>query len=161
MLFFVSTIAYGETVTLAPGESASVVCLAGDGECVALPGNPHAVMHSKLANENGYEPCAVCHQSGGDAVTAKQVMLCSQWDFRYPGIAMLDPATGLVLTDPVTGREIFTGGEVAGYDPGREVACRDCHYPHSTPGADVENRDIHAGCLDCHRRGGSGDRRRN
>jgi hypothetical protein len=84
--------------------------------------NKHAVVHSGLAPVVGYEACADCHRPGGDAVTGEfsgsQVGLCSQYDFAYPGIPALDPNTDEILTDPVSGMEIISGGKIALYDNG-------------------------------------------
>lgn len=150
-----------DPIMLAPSESITLSCAAGMEDCPSpLPGNPHAVVHSQLASQDGGVSCRQCHGVPGEAVTAGQTMLCSQYPFRYPGTVMIDPNTGIALVDPVSGSMIVTGDHIGGYDPGMEVACRDCHYPHQRGVREPKDRDIHAGCLDCHRRVGSDDLRR-
>jgi hypothetical protein len=160
MMLFVGSVYGADPLMLSPAESVTVHCAAGAQDCPKpYPGNRHAVVHPSLAAQDGGASCRECHGQPGEAVTQAQTMLCSQYDFRYPGIVMLDPNNGNALTDPVSGTVIVSGGGIAGYDPGMDVACRDCHYPHASR-TKVEDRDIHEGCLDCHRRVGSDDVRR-
>lgn len=145
-----------DPILLGPSEGVTVTCAAGVEDCPKpLPGNSHAVVHSQLANQDGGASCRECHGVPGEAVTAGQTMLCSQYPFRFPGIVMIDPNTGSALADPVSGHLIVTGGEIGGYNAGADVECRDCHYPHQRGVKEPEDREIHAGCLDCHRRVGS------
>lgn len=179
-------IALAATEYLLPGESVEVptifACAPGEecpiceecpeptecppgGDCVTSPGNGHAVLHSTNAKWNAGAECRQCHQPGGEAVTKGFVTLCSQYNFCtqrgdkdcMQGIQMLN-SDGTPLIDPVSGAGVFSGGSVAGYTAGMEVACSDCHYPHNS-GVKVEDFMVHEGCLDCHKRVGSGDRR--
>jgi len=136
-------------------------CQPGEKQLVSNPVNPHAIRHSTDAKVKGYAYCADCHRAGGEAVVGAngnaQTGICSQYNFAYPGIYAYNVMTGNVMTDPVSGSEIVSGGQIAVYDSGITVRCKDCHYPHST-NAKVEDFMIHTGCLDCHEREGSSDR---
>lgn len=121
-------------------------------------GNKHAVVHGTLAAEDGGQSCRECHTANGDAVVSNYTMLCSQYSFSKPGRTIPDPVTGLPAADPVSGTQIVSGLGIAVLYPNDLVRCSDCHNPHRNPSHKVEDRDVHAGCLDCHRRVGSSDR---
>lgn len=128
---------------------------------VELPsiGNKHAVVHGELAKQDSGRSCRECHTAGGEAVVANDSMLCSQYSFIYPGRTITDPVTGLPAKDPVSGTTIVSGKGIAVLYPNDQVLCSDCHNPHRSPKHKVEDFMVHAGCLDCHRKVGSGDRR--
>lgn len=167
-LLFVPLLAFGETVnvTLECNSNDCPICP----ECpvntpVVYSANRHAIVHSTLAQQDGGESCRDCHRPGGTAITSGYVGLCSQYNFCTQrdedkecqvGVALLDSYDNEMF-DPVSGMKVVTGGKVAGYPANRLVLCSDCHYPHRS-GAKVEDFMVHAGCLDCHKKAGSGDR---
>lgn len=133
---------------------------AGDVITVEVPsiGNKHAVVHGTLAAQDSGAACRECHRPNGEAVVNNYTMLCSQYSFSKPGRTIPDPITGLPASDPVSGTQIVSGLGIAVLYPNDLVRCSDCHNPHRSPSHKVEDREVHAGCLDCHRQVGSSDR---
>lgn len=133
---------------------------AGDVITIEAPsiGNKHAVVHGELAAQDSGRSCRECHTAGGEAIVSNYTMLCSQYSFVNPGRSIPDPITGLPATDPVSGTQIVSGRGIAVLYPNDLVRCSDCHNPHRSPQHKVEDREVHAGCLDCHRQVGSSDR---
>jgi hypothetical protein len=113
-------------------------------------GTPHYANHAELA-KGGANSCTGCHTDNGYAKPATDKALLSEWNYSYEGNALIDPTTGLIATDPVSGAQIISGGSTAVLTVGQSIMCRDCHYPHDQGGGWVpQGAEKHEGCIDCH-----------
>ena len=142
---------------------------------VPMPGNSHAVIHSSNAKLQGYAKCQECHSMTSATpakVSASGVFVCSQYNFCtsgttggksncLSGVTFTHPVTGAPIVDPISKLPIVTGTGIGGYAPNTMTPqCRDCHYPHKTPGmAESQTSMIHEGCLDCHVAVGNSNRK--
>jgi hypothetical protein len=113
-------------------------------------GTPHYANHAELA-KGGASSCTNCHSENGFAKPATDKALLSEWNYSYEGNALIDPTTGLIATDPISGAQIISGGSTAVLTVGQSIMCRDCHYPHDQGGGWVpQGAEKHEGCIDCH-----------
>lgn len=162
-----------EAVTISCSDLTPTECPPTTVEYIKSYGKAHGGNHTLAATLPGaYAVCTACHYEGStegdiqnadysfcparEAVEFGNPDILNALGIRVPSMLGLQMplADGTYFRDDILDQDIICGGALGCYARGEVPLCLDCHHHDGEPEG-LNSRDVHNGCLDCHRRVGS------